>query len=215
MKNILLITTLIFAGVYSQNASADYTLTCESTGGQSRNCPLNNDGKVYLQSQLSRASCYEGQTWGTYDRSIWVSNGCRATFRVSENNYNSHGNRYDSGSSSSNGKAAAAAAAIIIGAVALSAAHNKNNEHGNYSQNNYNDRYGDNYNNYGNDYGNRSVTCESRDNKRQRCSTHIGRSHVQIARKMSNSACRFGQDWDYDNNAIYVWNGCRAIFSVY
>ena len=24
-----------------------------------------------------------------------------------------------------------------------------------------------------------------------------------------------GQDWDYDRNGVYVWNGCRAIFTVY
>jgi Protein of unknown function (DUF3011) len=215
MKNILMLSALIASGAYAHKSSADYTVTCESNSGQTRNCPFNGDGRAYLQTQLSRAGCYEGQTWGTYDNSIWVSNGCRATFRVSQNNYGNYGNRYDSGSSSDSGKAAAAAAAIIIGAAAIAAAHNKDNNHGNYTQNSYNDRYGNNYNNYGNNYGNRSVTCESRDNKRQRCSTHIGRDSVHITRRLSKSGCQFGQDWNYDNNAIYVWNGCRAVFSVY
>lgn len=224
MKNTLLITALFAAGVYAHDASADYTITCESDAGQTRNCPINGNGKAYLQTQLSRAGCYEGQTWGSYDNSIWVSNGCRATFRVSQNNYNSYGNRY-SGSSSDNGKAAAAAAAVIIGAAAVAAASNKNNQHGSYSNSGYNDRYGDNYryygnnyynnNNYGNNYGNRTVTCESQDRNRRSCSVFIGRGNVQISRKLSSSACRFGQDWDYDRNAIYVWNGCRAVFTVY
>ena len=231
MKNALLITALLAAGTYAPKAAADYTVTCESNSGQTRNCPLNSSGKVHLQTQLSRAVCFEGQSCGTYDNSVWVSNGCRATFRVSQNN--SYNRNYSS--SSNNGKAAAAAAAILIGAAAVAAASNKNNSHGSYSNSGYNDRYGDNYNNYGNNgynngynnnygnnhnnygnnYGSRSITCESRDRNRQRCSTFVGRGNVQISRKLSNAACRFGQDWDYDNNAIYVWNGCRAIFSVY
>jgi hypothetical protein len=215
MKNTLIFAALIAAGSYAQQAAADYTLTCESNSGQTRYCPVNSDGKVYLQTQLSRSGCYEGQSWGYYDRSVWVSNGCRATFRVSQNNYNSYGNRYDSSSSSSNGKAAAAAAAILIGAAAVAAASNKNNSHGSYSNSGYNDRYGNGYDNYGNNYGGRTLTCESQDNRRQSCSAHVGRGTVQITRKLSNSACRFGQDWDYDHNAIYVWNGCRAVFSVY
>lgn len=214
MKNILMLSALVAAGVYAQKASADYTLTCESNSGQTRNCPLNGNGRAYLQTQLSRAGCYEGQTWGTYDNSIWVSNGCRATFRISQNNSGSNGNRYNSGSSSDNGKAAAAAAAVLIGAAAVAAANDHDNRHGSYSRDSYNDRYGNDYRNYGNDYGNRSVTCESRDNRRQRCSMHIGRDSVRITRRLSSSGCRFGQDWDYDNNAIYVWNGCRAVFSV-
>ena len=52
MKNALLITALFAAGTYAHNASADYTVTCESNSGQTRNCPLNSSGKVYLQTQL-------------------------------------------------------------------------------------------------------------------------------------------------------------------
>ncbi len=211
MKNALLITALLAVGTYAQNAAADYTVTCESSSGQTRNCPLNSSGKVHLQTQLSRAGCYEGQSWGTYGNTVWVSNGCRATFRVSQSSSYSGSNS----SSSDNGKAAAAA--IIIGAAAVAAASNKNNSHGSYSNNSYNDRYGNNYNNYGNNgynngynnnygnnhnnygnnYGNRTVTCESKGGNRQRCSTFVGRGNVQVTRKLSNSACRFGQGRDF------------------
>lgn len=236
MKNLIFSTVALVAIVYGSSAKADYDLTCESSSGQTRNCPINNAaGNVYLKTQLSRSGCYEGSTWGHYDNSVWVSNGCRAVFRVSENNYNSHGNRYSSNESSSNGKAAATAAAVIIGAVAVAAATNKNNEHGSYNQNEYNNRYGNNYSNYGNSYGSnynnfgnknnnysnnnygyddRRVTCESQGSNRKRCDVHVGRGNVQISRRLSKSACRFGQDWDYDNRAIYVWNGCRAVFTI-
>ncbi|MBP7370361.1 MAG: DUF3011 domain-containing protein [Arenimonas sp.] len=225
MKNLLISAVVLVGFVYGGAAKADYDLTCESSNGQTRTCPINDSaGNVYLKTQLSRSGCYEGSTWGSYDNSVWVSNGCRAVFRVSENNYNTHGNRYYSNESTSNGKAAAAAAAVVIGAVAVAAAANHNNNHGSYNQNDYSNRYGNNYNNYGNNsynYGNnynyddRRITCESQGKNRQRCATHIGRGTVQISRKLSNSSCRFGQDWNYDNKAIYVWNGCRAVFTIY
>lgn len=223
MKNITLTALLLAAAAFGSEARADFDLTCESTSGQTRSCPINGSyGTVYLKTQLSRSPCNENSTWGADGNGVWVSNGCRATFRVSQGstNYNSYGNRYDSHESSDNGKAAAAAAAVIIGAAAIAAANNKNNNHGTYG-NGY-DRYGNNNgnnNNYGynNNYGGdrASVTCESRDQRRQRCTLFVGRDTVRISRKLSNSACRFGQDWDYDRNGVYVWNGCRAIFTVY
>jgi hypothetical protein len=227
MKMLTLSVFLLAFSAFGSEARADFDVTCESSSGQTRNCPINGSyTSVHLKTQLSRASCFEGSTWGTNDSYVWVSNGCRATFRVSQGNtnYNSYGNRYDSHESSDNGKATATAAAVIIGAAAIAAANNKNNNHGSYG-NGY-DRYDNNgYNNYGynnsygynNNYGgNRgSVTCESRDQRRQRCTLFVGRGSVRISRKLSSSSCRFGQDWDYDRNAVYVWNGCRAVFSVY
>jgi len=224
MKNIAILTTLFLAASYSHNAAADYTVTCESNSGQTRNCPLHDGGRPHLQTQLSRAGCYEGQTWGTHGNSIWVSNGCRATFKVSQNNFNydSHSNRHDSSDSSDNGKALAATAAVIIGVAAIAAAANKDddNNHGSYSHNddNYNNNnyQNNNFNNrYSGGYGNQfTVTCESEGHDRKRCPLNIGRANVEIRRQLSKSNCRFGNDWDYDRNAIYVWNGCRAVFSV-
>jgi hypothetical protein len=225
MKSLIFV--LLIALGFCQEVRADFDVTCESSSGQTRNCPINGSyTRVYLKTQLSRASCYEGSSWGTNDSSVWVSNGCRATFRVAQGNtnYNSHGNRYNSHESSDNGKSAAVAAAVIIGAAAIAANNKNNNNRGQYSSNSSYERYGNNRddygygggrNNYGNDYGSRSITCESRDNRRSRCAVFVGRSNVQISRKLSNSACRYGQDWDYDNNSIYVWNGCRATFAIY
>lgn len=224
MKNIAIAAGLILSGLYSREAAATYTVTCESTSGQTRNCPLYNGGTPYLETQLSRAGCYQGQTWGHYDNSIWVSNGCRATFTVYPNG--SHGG--NGNSSSSNGKALAATAAVVLGAAAIAAMANKNNEHGSYNNDYYgNDGYHGNnnygYNNHyqGNNggyyggYSNRSVTCESEGRDRRRCPVGIGRAHVEVSRQLSKADCRFGYNWNYDKNGIYVWDGCRAVFSVY
>lgn len=57
------------------------------------------------------------------------------------------------------------------------------------------------------------VLCESQNGNRSHCvaDTMTG---VRLARQLSESACRFGRDWGYDANGIWVTNGCRAEFGV-
>jgi hypothetical protein len=57
-------------------------LTCESQGGDRKECPIPSGSRVRLVKVQSEAPCTEGQSWG-YDASrIWVSSGCRADFEV-------------------------------------------------------------------------------------------------------------------------------------
>lgn len=56
-------------------------IRCESTDGRTRECPTNG-GRVVLERQHSRTACIEGRTWGYGRNGIWVSDGCRADFRV-------------------------------------------------------------------------------------------------------------------------------------
>ncbi len=102
------------------------TIRCESNQGRERFCSANTRGGVYLQSQLSRDGCYQGDTWG-YDRDgIWVSGGCRAIFRTGysgdnwhrDNDYYGDHNRHDS----NDGTKAAVAIGAILGAVAIASA---------------------------------------------------------------------------------------------
>jgi hypothetical protein len=37
---------------------------------------------VELIRQISRTDCIEGRTWGTERHAVWVSDGCRADFRI-------------------------------------------------------------------------------------------------------------------------------------
>lgn len=57
------------------------------------------------------------------------------------------------------------------------------------------------------------VLCESVDGKLNRCAADIA-GGVRLARQISDSACRFGRDWGYDANGIWVNNGCRGEFGV-
>ena len=66
-------------------------VTCESENYRDQECPVPR-GPVALVRQLSTppGNCIEGQTWGfnRNNSTIWVSNGCRAEFRVG------YGDRY-------------------------------------------------------------------------------------------------------------------------
>ncbi|MES3039340.1 MAG: DUF3011 domain-containing protein [Bdellovibrionota bacterium] len=61
-------------------------MTCASLGPLNAQCSINN-GRIYtaqLINQLSSSNhpCVYGQTWWFDARSVYVSNGCKATFRV-------------------------------------------------------------------------------------------------------------------------------------
>ena len=47
---------LVMAGT----ARAQSTITCESSGGQYRSCPVDTSGGVTLSRQLSREGCWQG-----------------------------------------------------------------------------------------------------------------------------------------------------------
>lgn len=57
----------------------------------------------------------------------------------------------------------------------------------------------------------RSVICESQNNSRNRCPVDTSYG-VQLARQISDSGCVRGNDWGFDENGIWVDNGCRAEF---
>lgn len=58
-------------------------IRCESNDNRVRECPTGG-GRVMLERQLSRAACIEGRTWGYGRNGVWVSQGCRADFRLSD-----------------------------------------------------------------------------------------------------------------------------------
>lgn len=57
------------------------------------------------------------------------------------------------------------------------------------------------------------VLCESVNGQRSNCMADTT-TGVRLARQISESACRFGRDWGYDERGIWVTNGCRAEFGV-
>jgi hypothetical protein len=50
---------------------------------------------VMIERQISNSACIEGRSWGYSRNGIWVSQGCRADFRVIGNNYDdNYGGNY-------------------------------------------------------------------------------------------------------------------------
>lgn len=99
-------------------AFADSTVRCESSGYRYAHCPVDTNGRVTIERQLSSTTCREGDNWG-YDRSgIWVNKGCGAEFRVSGGGGGSHNK-------------AVAAGAAIAGIAILAALASRGSSSGN------------------------------------------------------------------------------------
>lgn len=151
MRTLMFSTSLIgmacLAAVAAMPASAapqyygssGSTIRCESSDGRTRECATGG-GQVQLVKQHSTAACIEGRSWGYGRVGIWVSQGCRAEFRVvgyGGSNYGNEGNYGNDGYYGNNG---------------------------NYGNDGY---YGSGNSGYG---GGQVVRCESNDNRTQRCS---------------------------------------------
>lgn len=191
---------LVMAG----NARAQSTITCESSGGQYRACPVDTSGGVTLSRQLSREGCWQGDSWG-YDRNrIWVNRGCRAEFRVGSDRGN-------------NNNGAKVAGAVILGVIAAAVIANRNDRDDD-RRDRYDDRYDDGYGyGYGNNNGyGREFTCSSKDSRMVWCGPRVeSRRHIEIRRQLSDSPCIYGRSWGVQRGDVWVNNGCRAVFVAY
>lgn len=61
---------------------AESLLRCESTDGRRKFCEADTRGGVTLSRQLSKTDCVEDESWGWDRRGVWVTDGCRAEFRL-------------------------------------------------------------------------------------------------------------------------------------
>jgi hypothetical protein len=84
--SLITCATVALAVLFAATAAAQGTIvTCESQNYRNTECPVAG-GPVAFLRQLSTppGDCIEGRTWGFngYNNTIWVTNGCRAEFRV-------------------------------------------------------------------------------------------------------------------------------------
>lgn len=206
MNRMLAITTLALAGLLAaMPTEATTTVRCESGDGRWKACNVETRGGVTLSRQLSHAGCWQGDTWG-YDRNrIWVTNGCRAEFRVGDRHSSSD---HDSG---------AVAGALIMGAIvgAVIANHHDHDD---------NQRPDCGPRGCGGDWGGggwsgaqeRHFTCESQGGRLTWCRQTVGRrEHVEVTRQLSRGDCQYGRTWGVDRGEVWVDQGCRAEFVIY
>lgn len=209
----------------------DTYVRCESIDGRTRECPA-PDGRVVLNRQLSRAACVEGRSWGESRSGVWVSQGCRAEFRVSPRNYG-HGGWQNGGDiircSSDDGRFNRCAlpgrgriqlvrqesrAPCIEGrswGQEGSSVWVNGGCRGDFA------RSGGSGGGWGrpeHGIGGRVFRCESDNGRTQECPANI-RAGVQLVRQLSRAPCIEGRSWGYGRLGIWVSEGCRAEFRSY
>ena len=221
--------------VEDRYATQNDIVVCSSRNLQFQNCRVNTRGGVEFVRQLSRASC--NRNWGYDNQGIWVTNGCRASFRLMPFYNNNNGYQNSIISCSSRSMRRATCAADTRGGVRLKKQKSRASCRGNWGftanhiwvdngcratfQLNIN---GNQYDNgrqpdYGrNDYnrptqpGNNRVLCESINSRHKTCAIPLG-AKVKLSRQLSRSSCQ--NNWGYNRREIWVSNGCRAEFSVF
>ncbi len=58
------------------------------------------------------------------------------------------------------------------------------------------------------------IKCESQGKDRHHCKVDIGRARVELRDRLSDHTCKQGKSWDYDEDGIWVDDGCRAEFEI-
>lgn len=221
---------------YTQND----IVVCSSRNLQFQSCPANTRGGVEFIRQLSRSSC--NGNWGYNRQGIWVTNGCRAKFKlIKYNNYGNNNGQHQTVKCYSRKHRRKACSADTSGGVRLikqkskvscrgnwGFTHNKiwvdrgcraifqlhvdDHGYGNQGNGNYGNNNHGNQGNNGYNNQQRIIRCESK--KLQRVACTIPRnSKVRMTKQLSHKSCI--KNWGYNKNKIWVTNGCRAEFNIY
>ena len=216
-----------FAQNYAGNGYGGDIVRCESNDGRTRECPTGG-GRVMLQKQISRAPCVEGRTWGSGRNGVWVSQGCRADFRVAGNGWGGGGNGDIVSCNSNDGRLnrcpingrggrvqlvrQVSRAACVEGRTWGSDRGSIWVSQGCRAEFAVGRGNGGGWNNSG--YGGKVFRCESIDGRTRECAANT-RAGVQLVRQLSDAACVQGRSWGYGRNGIGVSQGCRAEFRAY
>jgi hypothetical protein len=59
-------------------------VTCSSVRAARTECPADTRFGARMVRQLSTVGCVQGRTWGTDDAALWVDRGCRAEFEIGD-----------------------------------------------------------------------------------------------------------------------------------
>ncbi len=240
MRSQLAIAIALFAGSAAMPAAAQYyggdgyrddIVRCESDDGRTRECRIDG-GRVLLERQLSRASCIEGRSWGYGRGSVWVSQGCRADFRVvgwggdrhdRDDGYGQgYGNilRCDSNDGRYNrctfpGRGRAELVRQVSRAACVEG-RSWGSDRGSVwvsqgCRGEFAVRRGGGWDRPDYGYGGRVFRCESNDGRYTECAANT-RAGVQLVRQLSRASCIEGRSWGYGRSGIWVAQGCRGEF---
>jgi len=170
----------------ARHGDDDGTVECHSDNYQYNEChtPFRS---AALVRQLSDSDCIENKSWGFNQETgyVWVSAGCAGRF--GEGSYADQG-AYDR--------------------------DDRRHRHRHDDDDNDNDdrRTDSGYDYDPTDGGGSALICESRGGDRERCPLPRGVREVHIDDQLSQTVCRRGENWDYDDREVWVSDGCRARF---
>lgn len=212
------------SGPWQGNAD---TIRCESSNNRERVCQTGWH-KAQLVRQLSTTQCVEGRNWSSRNGQVRVTDGCRAEFRAAGGQgpgwNNGGGNQQGVVRCESNdnrqrscqtGWRSATLARQLSKTQCVEGSNwgSRNNQvwvsggcRAEFVQGRGNgNRPGHNSNNY-------SVTCASDDNRTRTCAWERRAGRPVVIEQLSRTQCVEGRNWGYNNNAIWVSQGCRARF---
>ena len=211
-----------FAQSYGGNGYGGDIIRCESNDGRTRQCAAAG-GRAMLQRQLSRAPCIEGRTWGANRNGVWVSQGCRADFRVAGNGWGGDVVRCSSNDGRLNRCALDSRGRVrlvrqISDAPCIEGRSWGQDRGGVWVARGCRGEFASGRGHVGgwsnSRYGGQVFRCESNDGRTRECAVNT-RAGVQLVRQLSDAACIEGRTWGYGRNGIWVSQGCRAEFRGY
>lgn len=201
------------------------SIRCESDNGRSRTCATPWQGQTRLVRQLSDTPCTEGHTWQSQYGQVQVSGGCRGEFAQSADVYPPIGSgnircESDSGRSRTCRTSWQGASRLVrqLSDTPCIEGRTWQSQNGQvYVSGGCRGEFASGaqtlpgYPGSGNGY---SVTCSSTGKNAQSCAWNSRNGRPYVQRQISSSACRENDTWWYDGNAIWMKNGCRALFGT-
>jgi hypothetical protein len=206
-------------------AGGSTRVTCESKRGDRQQCPVPAGSRVRLARQLSTNPCRPNETYGQSASYIWVDEGCRAEFEVSQPGYgggNGGVTRITCESSNNaqrscpfpRGSTVRFADQLSSQPCVLNQSYGLSDTYvwvtrgcravfevsSGYSSGN------------GGSYTKR-MTCESDTGARQVCPI-AGASSIRLVRQISSAPCQLNRTFGTQFGGIWVTSGCRGEFDV-
>jgi hypothetical protein len=197
-------------------------VTCESSGSL-RTCPAATTWRgARLVTQLSKAPCLQGQSWGVDRRGIWVDKGCRGTFEAGDS-FTNAGERVTCASSA--GKRVDCPADARFGVRLIrqisDAPCQENSTWGTAPRAIWVDRGCRAEFEIGRGgqimppvTSVRRLTCGIVTGEQVQCETPGRATSVRLIREISSGVCRQNRTWGFTDSFIWANRGCRGEFEV-
>ena len=218
-----------WGGTTGYGQTAGTAFRCESEGGRHQECRAPMQGRQVMVRQLSDTACVEGQTWGSRDGGVWVRGGCRGEFAPA-GGWGSAGYGQTAGTSfrceSEGGRHQECRAPVqgrqtlvrqLSDTACVEGQTWGSRDGGVWVRGGCRGEFaptGGWGSSAGYGYG-YAVTCESIDQRQNRCTWDGRQGRPVLVEQLSQDACVEGRNWGYDGRGqIWVDRGCRGRFGV-